>query len=175
MNIAHPPFKLFPEDRHFWSLNDYGAVLGVMQELQPKRVLEFGPGSSTLALIEGGAEHIDCCEDKLDWAAIYRDRLQKFYPGKVFIHMYDWSDPVSILGIDEQTYDMALIDGPFQTGREAAIEYALQRCAAVLFPTEDYSHPSALRPLAWKLAEKYGKTVDITDTGPLSGGFALLR
>lgn len=176
MMSAMPPFALYPEAQHWWSLNDYAAVLGVTTQLQAKTVLEFGPGSSTLSLIEGGAERIDCCEDDPAWQRTYEERLAAKFPGVVTIHAYRWSAALSIPAIDDRRYDLALIDGPHQTQRAAAIEYCLQRCAAVLFPTEDHGHVnrSGLRSVAVRLAEKYSRTLEFAETGPLSGGFALI-
>jgi hypothetical protein len=167
-------FALYPEERHWWSFNDHRAVLDTMRELRPARVLEFGPGSSTLALIEGGAAHIDTCEDDPDWASVYEERLQGKYPDVVTIRRYTWAEPLFIQAIDEQTYDLALIDGPLGTNRRpAVVEYCLDRCRAVLAPTED-GNP-AFRPAIIAIAAARGLEVTIRETGPLSGGFALLR
>jgi hypothetical protein len=173
MSTPNRTFALYPEARHWWSLADYGAVLDTMLERKPRRVLEFGPGSSTLALIEGGARTVDTCEDSPDWAAVYEDRLQGKYPEVVHVHRYTWSDQLSIPAIDGQTYDLALIDGPLGTDRRpTVVEYCLDRCEAVLLPTED-SNPR-LRQFLHELAEARGLDLVIRETGPLSGGFALL-
>lgn len=164
-------FALYPEARHWWSLEDYGAVLDTMLALKPERVLEFGPGSSTLALIEGGAKHIDTLEDAADWAEVYETRLQGKYPDIVRVHRYVWSDPLST-PVDGERYDLALIDGPLGTNnRPAVVRYALERCKAVLVPTED-KNPSYRRTLL-AMADELGWETDIRNTGPLSGGFAL--
>lgn len=176
-------FRLYPEERHWWSFNDYGAVLDVMARLKAAgksvaRVLEFGPGSSTLALIEGGAEHIDSCEDNPDWAQVYEERLAGMFPtiewpASVAIRRYDWSDPVHIPAIDGHRYDFALIDGPRGSDRRhIATRYALERCDAVLVPTED-ANPR-LRERLIAMAGELNLDIDIRETGPLSGGFALL-
>lgn len=169
-------FRLYPEERHWWSFNDYGAVIDVMQRLTPKRVLEFGPGSSTLALIEGGATKIDTCEDNPDWYQIYEKRLEHAYPEIVTLHPYIWSDPLMVPDITRRRYDLALIDGPLGSlQRPPVIEYALQRSASVLVPTEDHGlRNSHLRPHIARLAEQYDRTVEIFETGAHSGGFALL-
>src|SRR5512147_916121 len=103
-------FKLYPEERHWWSFNDYGATLAAVRHLGARRVLEFGPGSSTLALIEGGATHIDTCEDSPDWAKVYRERLERQYPG--IVHLYEYA-PGDFDGLDkaigDQTYDLGMI------------------------------------------------------------------
>lgn len=172
-------FRLYPVEQHWWSFNDYGAVVDVVRELRPQRVLEFGPGSSTLALIEGGAHHIACAEDDRAWADVYAERLEgRFGSELVRIHRYDWSDPITLGALDEQAFDLALIDGPYTTPRRPpAIRYAMDRCAAVLVPTEDHgrAHSSHLRPLLAELAAARGWSIEIRETGPLSGGFALLR
>jgi hypothetical protein len=148
-----------------------------MTRLHPKRVLEFGPGSSTLALIEGGASKIDTCEDDPKWEGVYRQRLEARYPAIVKLHAYQWSDPISISGLDREAWDLGLIDGPLGTPRRfAAIEYCVQRCAAVLVPTEDdgRKHKSFLRPIIEDIASRHDRAVEYMETGPLSGGFALL-
>lgn len=166
-------FTLYQEERHWWSFNDHRAVMDTMRQLQPKRVLEFGPGSSTLALIEGGAARVDTCEDNPDWAQVYEERLQGKFPDVVRLHRFTMTDPLSIPAIDGQVYDLALIDGPLGTdSRQAVVRYCLDRCAVVLVPTED-GNP-AFRPFLVALAAERGWDIAIRETGPLSGGFALL-
>lgn len=166
-------FALYPEERHWWSFADYRAVLETMRERRPVRVLEFGPGSSTLALLEGGATTIDTCEDNPDWAEVYEDRLQGKYPAIVRVHRYTYGAPLTIPAIDGQTYDLALIDGPHGTNsRPLVVRYCMARCAAVLTPTED-GNPD-FRKALHVIAAVSGWTLTIRETGPLSGGFALL-
>jgi len=169
-------FRLYPVEARWWSFQDFGAVLDVCERLHPQRALEFGPGSSTLALIEGGA-HVDTCEDDPKWAKVYRDRIENKYPHIVRLHDYTWSDPISIPALDAQTFDLGLIDGPLGTPRRyAAIEYCLERCVATLIPTEDdgRKHKSFLRPIIEAAADRLNRSVEYMETGPLSGGFALV-
>lgn len=166
-------FALYPEERHWWSFNDYGHVLDTVRALGARRILEFGPGSSTLALLEGGATTIDTCEDAPDWAQVWEERLQGAYPQIVRVHRYTLADPLSIPALDGRRYDLALIDGPLGTNsRPPAIRYALARCAAVLVPTEDLNR--TFRDQLREIARVAGWNIAITDTGPLSGGFALM-
>jgi len=170
-------FALFPEETHFWSFADYGAVLDVMVRLHPKRVLEFGPGSSTLALVDGGAERIDTLEDDPAWAEVYEDRLVKRFPAIVHLHRYVYYDPLVLPSIEYRTYDLALIDGPHGTQhRRAPLVFSLAHCAAVLMATEDCKpdHQS-LRPLITEEAERHKFDIEWMETGPTSGGFALMR
>lgn len=166
-------FELYPEERHWWSFSDYGHVLDTVRALGAKRVLEFGPGSSTLALIEGGATTIDTCEDDPDWAQVYEERLQAKYPQIVRVHRFTLAEPLSIPKVDDRRYDLALVDGPLGTNsRPVVIRYALERCAAVLVPTEDLNRD--FRNTLRDIAASSGWDIAITDTGPLSGGFALM-
>lgn len=167
-------FRLYPEEAAWWSMNDYGAVLDVMARLKPRTVLEFGPGSSTLALVEGGAERVDSCEDNPDWATVYVDRLEKRFPGVVRIVPYTWSDPIVIPWLGARRYDMALIDGPHGIERRGAVlSFALARCDAVLMCCED-AHSAGLRSTIIDIATAAGRAVEIMETGPLAGSFALV-
>lgn len=176
IEIAPGPFELYPAEKHWWSYADYGAVLGTVRALAPRTVLEFGPGSSTLALVEGGARSIDALEDDPTWLAVHRNRLGRKFAGLVELHAFTWADPLTIPTIDARRYDLALIDGPFDTPRRPAVlEYCLQRCRAVLIPTEDHKVKSPpLRPHIERLAGVFDASVEIVETGPLSGAFALL-
>ena len=163
-------FRLYPQEQHFWSFNDYRAVVEVTRRLRPWRVLEFGPGWSTLALIEGGAVQIDACEDDAHWAAVNRERLVGHYP-HVALHAYTWSERLAIAGIDERRYDLALIDGPAEIARRpSVIAYCLARCAAVLVALE-----TGEGLLLRTVCERFGSGVEIIESGPLAGAFALVR
>lgn len=164
---------MYPDEAAWWSFNDYAAVLSVMDRLRPRRVLEFGPGSSTLALIEGGAEVIDACEDQLHWLNLHTERMWS-HRQVLTLHRFEWSDPLTT-PIDDQSYDLALIDGPLETARRrAVIDYCLQRCAAVLVPLECAHGDDHVRAMVWTLAEKYGCMLETWPTGPLAGAFALM-
>lgn len=166
-------FRLYPEEQRWWSFADYGAVLDVMQRLKPKTVLEFGPGSSTLALIEGGAQRIDSCEDSQDWFDVYHERLERRFPAVVKLRRYVWADPLKV-GRLAARYDMALIDGPHGTARRPAVlEFCLARAAAVLLPTEE-TGSRVLRAAIVSIAAKHGRSLEFMETGPLSGAFALI-
>lgn len=172
-------FTLYPEERHWWSFNDYGAVLDAVESARAQvgpefRVLEFGPGSSTLALIEGGATAIDACEDDPHWAQVYRKRLQPRFPDVITIREYTLSTPLAIPAVDDRRYHFALIDGPRDTTRRAdVIAYALERADVVMVPAES-DGGEGLRPTIRKLARKYGRKITWRETGPLAGGFAIL-
>jgi hypothetical protein len=166
-------FKLYPEEKHWWSFLDYKAVLDLVQEHQAQRVLEFGPGSSTLSLIEGGAVHVDTCEDDPDWADVYDQRLVALFPELVHLHRYTWSATrLTIPALKDSRYDLALIDGPREsTRRTSALNFALDRCPVVVLA--DMSPPLWKRVEALVTKGKY--TVERRETGPLAGTFTILR
>lgn len=164
-------FALYPEERHWWSFNDYRAVLDVVRRLQPATVLEFGPGSSTLALIEGGAGRIDACEDDPKWMALHRQRTFGRYR-QVRPCLYKLTDPLSIPAIDGNRYDLALIDGPRNTiDRKIVIPYCLERCAKVLLPLECPHGETMLTEFVFGLNPT---SIETMETGPLAGVFALI-
>lgn len=165
-------FALYPEERHWWSFADYGHVLDVVRARGARTVLEFGPGSSTLALIEGGAELVDTCEDDPHWLQVHRDRTLAGFGHIVAFHPYQVGDPIAVPSIAAGTrYDLALVDGPLATaGRAPAIRYALERADAVLVPCESGAVTEDLRALA----AEFDRDLAITETGPLAGAFGLL-
>lgn len=168
------PFRLYPDEQRWWSFSDYAAVLAVMRRLQPARVLEFGPGSSTLSLIEGGARHVDCCEDDPTWWKVYRRSLEMRFPEIVNLVRYYWQDPVTVPELDHERYDLALIDGPRETPkRPQVIEYCLARCAYVLVPTESNEGSRLIRETCEDLAARTFRKLSFMETGPCAGGFAL--
>lgn len=167
-------FRLYPEEKRWWSFNDYAAVLDVMRATQARTVLEFGPGSSTLALIEGGARQVVTCEDNEDWAKVYDERLVAKHR-EVELVRYTWSDPVTVPGVDGRHFDLALIDGPFGTEhRPPVVAYCLARARWVLVCLEEHHGHVWLRPRVEQLAVAAGCYMDVVDTGPLAGAFALL-
>lgn len=171
-------FRLYPEAKPWWSFNDYAVVLSVMLRLSARSVLEFGPGSSTLALIEGGAGQIDCCEDEDQWFDVYRSRLQDCPPGEgiVTMHRYTWGPVVRIDGVDDRRYDLALIDGPRdQVRRASVLAYALDRCTYVLVALESAVGSQVMRDAVAEVSALCARPVEwMEDTGPLAGSFALI-
>lgn len=158
---------------HFWGEGDQATVLAVTTRLRPNRVLEFGPGFSTLALLDGGARYIDCCEDRADWRDVWQERLRGYSDRLRFID-YAWSDSIIIPELAGNSYDLALVDAPFDTTiRRPVIEYCLDRCAAVLVPLE-VMHGDGLRRIVIALTEERGLKIELLESGPVAGGFALL-
>jgi hypothetical protein len=167
-------FSLFPEAQPWCSFADYQMIHDTVRGLGAASVLEFGPGYSTLAIIEGGATTIDICEDSAEWLQVYTERLK--YPPFVRPFLYEWKLPLHIPGL-HTFYDLAVVDGPHQTPlRIDAVRFAMERAKAVLVPTEDAGRElqSYLRPLLCEVATQQGWDYMVTNTGPVAGGYALL-
>lgn len=163
-------FRLYEDNARWCSEADYAAIFNVTQRLRPAKVLEFGPGWSTLALIEGGAETIDAYESEFHWAAHWSDKLRVH--GRVTLRVYHCADPLSIPPADGERYDLGLVDGPRETHRRpAVIRYCLERCARVLVPLECNEGSTLLTDFCASLS---AREKEFWDTGPLAGSWALL-
>lgn len=130
-------FALYPVERPgpggkptWFPFSDYGAVLDIVVRLRPSSVLEFGPGASTLALVEGGADSIVTLEDDLSW---FERRVAEFaaFP-QVSVFLYRHADLPDIPWLAGMRFDFGFVDGPVATeARGAEIAFALARCRAV--------------------------------------------
>lgn len=122
-------FRLFPVERRWWSFADHEALISIVERFRPVRVLEFGPGGSTLALVEGGATEIVTCEDDPKWLQHFRGDLVR-HPVRMLA--YTHSDPLTIPSLNGQRFDFAFVDGPRNTDtRGIEIAYAAERSRVV--------------------------------------------
>lgn len=159
-------FRLYPTEKRWWSFQDYEGLLSIVERFKPKRVLEFGPGSSTFALIEGGAEHVTSCEDDRHWLDIYSGQFVK-HP--VTLAHYTWADPLLDIPLLEGRFDLAFIDGPRDTPkRPAVIRYCLERTDVVVCPAEGPFPTAYLVSHVEALAAEYGRKLEWVMTGPLT-------
>jgi hypothetical protein len=94
------------------------------------------------------------------------------FPEIVTIHQYEWAQKLSIPALDDQAFDLALIDGPKEAAKRLPVlTYALQRATAVLVPVDD---SKGLVTRLEQLAKGKTHAVQIMETGPLAGSFALI-
>lgn len=162
--------SLYPEGAHWCSRADYDVVLNTAKRLNAKRVLEFGPGTTTLALIEAGVEHIDACEDDEHWFGVWSERLAK-YPA-VHMHMYQLRHGMTIPGVSGW-YDLAVIDGPKETRRrDVSIFFAMVRATNVIVALEEHDAEPYLRRVIER--NRVNRSVEIIESGPLAGAYALI-
>lgn len=88
-----------------WSIttDEWHWLAALTQRLGARRVLEFGPGYSTLALVAGGATHVDTYESSptamLDALRLAVPSLFLYDDRAITIHPHD-------------LYDLAFVDGP---------------------------------------------------------------
>ena len=107
--MKHPSFKLHEYNPSIIP-EDYGALIAEAQRLQPKRVLEFGPGYSTYAWIEAGVPEIVSVEHIDDWREEKRAQFAEF--PNVSVQPF-WNEaPVARLGQDAGEFDLAFVDSP---------------------------------------------------------------
>lgn len=148
-------FTLYPQEARWWSFADYGALLDIVVRLRPRTVLEFGPGSSTLAIVEGGAQRVECYEDDPKWIAAHAPRFAGL---PIVLRHYTHADPIVLSEMGDRRFDFGFVDGPRETDtRGVEIAYALARCAAIA------CHDALSTPVAAALdaASKAGRQVEI--------------
>lgn len=103
-------FALYQVQTTTFSFECYGTLIDEIRILGAKTALEFGPGYSTLALIESGLEKIVTLEHDLQWFEKAREQFRD-YP-QVEIRSYkDEPEAIADLKPDE-TFDIAVVDSP---------------------------------------------------------------
>ena len=100
-------FKLYTQERSIFGFADYGALLTEVRRVGARSALEFGPGASTLALIEGGCESILSFEHDARWLASAREQLAAF--PHVRVERYENLPELRPLGAE---FDLAFVDSP---------------------------------------------------------------
>lgn len=164
--------RLYPREQHWWSFADYDGLVAITLRAAPATVLEFGPGSSTLALIEGGAGRVATCEDDRKWIDTH---VGQFIRHPVTFHHYVWSDPLSVPGLDGERFSMAFIDGPrLTTRRPTVLRYCLERCDVVVCPAEGPMPRAFMAVEAERIAAEYGRKLEWVMTGPLTYAMAVI-
>jgi hypothetical protein len=88
---------------------------------------------------------------------------------------YTWCKPLRIPKLDKARFDLALIDGPHGTqSRPPVLAWCLKRCDLVLIPTEDGDGGLMRTAIRAEAKKARRSSVQWMETGPLSGGFALI-
>lgn len=115
-------FELFREERAVFTFDDYAAVMGAVRGV--KRVMEFGPGASTLAMIEAGVEHIVSAECSSLWEAKARVSLQEYIDaGRVEIIRFTNTVPVTFSQEVEGPFDLVFVDSPVGIEARSAVRH----------------------------------------------------
>lgn len=114
-------FQLYREQQRIFEFDDYGALVMECNRVKARSILEFGPGISTLALIESGAERIATCEYQERWL-VQAGEMLKGHP-HVSVHRY-WNEvPVRVDGLTRKTFDLAFVDSPLGTPSRNSVRH----------------------------------------------------
>lgn len=169
-------FALYSEERRIFSFDDYGALLEECRRLGARSALEFGPGVSTLALIEAGLDRIDTCEYQDRWLTLAAEAF-RLHP-QVTARRYVNDPAVEVEGLPEgQRFDVAFVDSPLGLPSRNALElpgqegcnrlntalFALARAPVVLL--HDARRPGESGTLARLAAAGHGVTMIETRKG----------
>jgi tRNA A58 N-methylase Trm61 len=115
-------FELFREERAVFTFDDYAAVMGAVRGM--KRIMEFGPGASTLAMIEAGVEHIVSAECDPKWEAAASERLREYIDAKrVEIVRFTNTVPVTFSPEVEGPFDLVFVDSPVGIEARSAVRH----------------------------------------------------
>jgi hypothetical protein len=115
-------FDLFRTEQAVFTFDDYAALMGAVRGM--KRVLEFGPGASTLAMIEAGVEHIVSAECNPRWEAAAKERLKDYVDaGRVEIVQFTNTVPVTFRPNVEGPFDLVFVDSPVGIEARSAVRH----------------------------------------------------
>jgi hypothetical protein len=101
-------FKLYTQERDTLNFHDYATIM--KEAAGKKKVLEIGPGLTTLALIEAGVEKIVSLENDPEWLEKKREEFKE-YP-QVTLGLYHNKPVVEADRVALQDFELALVDGP---------------------------------------------------------------
>lgn len=138
-------FSLYRQERAIFEFVDYAALLEECRAVKARTILEFGPGTSTLALVESGAERVVTCEYQDRWMDSARQLLKAY--SHVSLHHFSNEIEVRVDGLSRKCFDLAFVDSPLgiearshtpipgQEGcsRLNTLLYAIERAPVVLF------------------------------------------
>lgn len=152
------PFTLYREETRWWSFADHENLMQALERFRPERVIEFGPGASTLALIEAGVAYIDAYEDDPDYMRAHRERFASF--PQVHLHAFD----VGTVPTVDELYDLAFVDGPRHSGTRRPIIELVDRCACIVVCHDANSLSAAFPDLRF---ERIGTENGLAEMGVL--------
>lgn len=104
-------FALYPDERNIFRFAEYGALLEAVRGCDS--VLEFGPGVSTLALIEAGCGRIVTCEYDPVWLGRAKQMFVDYPQVQVLPYANRWEDLIPGLA---GGFDIAFVDSPVGEG-----------------------------------------------------------
>jgi len=115
------------------TLDDYKCLVAIAQRLQPKRMLEFGPGFSTYAWIEAGVPEIVTLECHDEWRGKKEAEFAD-YPSVTVLPYWNEA-PEARVPEEIGEFDLAFVDSPRGQGNPDAVVHPGQ---------EDYNRLNTL-------------------------------
>ena len=86
------------------SLDEYFFLKSLLEELKPKKILEFGPGNSTV-LFSKYAKTVESYENEQEWLKKYLDLYKHYRLNNISICFFDNIFPLNIIP-KQKYYDM---------------------------------------------------------------------
>lgn len=114
-------FRLYQHERSVFGFDDYGALISEIKRIDARKVLEFGPGISTLAFIESGCTDIVTLEYQARWIASAKNRLWQYKNVKII--PYENTPDIVIPDLDKSRFDMIFVDSPMGTDLPMATRF----------------------------------------------------
>jgi hypothetical protein len=158
---------------------DYDLIVSIVSSLKCKVALEFGPGATTLALLDAGVETVDTYEHNQLWFDRAQHSLRTFRDQqRVFVHMYKNDAKIHLPSSPRIMFDVAIVDSPVGVskrrhefpGQEGCarlntLRYACEHARVVLL--HDAHRMGEINSL--NRVESEGLTQDITVVSTLKG------
>jgi hypothetical protein len=91
-----------------FSAHDNTMLVAEVRRIGAKTALEFGPGASTLALVDAGLEKIVTLEHDPDWLATQADKFKDLSQVRVARYV---DDPI-VTADENGEFDIAFVDSP---------------------------------------------------------------
>lgn len=119
-------FRLYKKENSIFPFEEYRVLLHLVawysKDFVPQemKVLEFGPGISTLAIIEAGIGEIHSCEYDAQWLETSKQMIATCAMGETYklkLHPYRNESFISIPALDKMQFDMAFVDSPVGQGK----------------------------------------------------------
>lgn len=151
-------FRLYQHERSVFGFDDYGALISEIKRIDARKVLEFGPGVSTLAFIEAGCTEILTLEHQARWRASAKNRFWQHRQVKILPYVNE--PEISLPDLEKSRFDMIFVDSPMgadlpmatrfrgqeNCSRFNTVSWSLQRAPIVLL--HDAKRPGEERTLA---------------------------
>lgn len=114
-------FRLYKREQSVFAFDDYAVLLSEAKRVHADRILEFGPGNSTLAWIEAGCNEIVSLEHNQQWMERAKDK----FAGYLNVHLVPYKNAAEIVvpQLNGKVFDLALVDSPVGVDLRSATRF----------------------------------------------------